>query len=234
MAQKILLGTILFLTLMISAAAEPSVVQQALRDVGSGSVAEMKDRIFSTPIVILGAENRRQAVSSLPASIRENRITDGKLLSRVERVAKPILEMHHRAERIELFLYRDRFPRAALWMGCVLLLSNPLVSGLDDEELAGIVAHELAHAYFMDELLAAQKTTNDPAMRVVELKCDAVAMLTLKLLGGDPAAHLRGLQKVRALLKGEGLPKLDFKSHPSITERALFSAQLLRMLNRST
>ncbi len=117
-----------------------------------------------------------------------------------------------------------------LWMGCLLLLSDTLVTALNDAELAGIVGHELSHAYFMDERRAAEKTQDDRLMRVIELKCDAAAMLTLELLGADPRSHLKGIEKIRLLLKGEGLPKLDYKSHPTITERAQLSDRFRKLL----
>ena len=48
---------------------------------------------------------------------------------------------------------------------------------LYDGELAGIFAHELGHSYFEDEMGAASRAKDTRAMRVVELKCDAVAIV---------------------------------------------------------
>ncbi len=231
MSQNLLCGTVLSLFMTTSsAAAATDVVDLALKGIGTGSVAEMKSRIFSLPITVLGSEHRLRAIAALPDSVREHRITEGKLWQKVERVTKPVIELHNRTEKVEVFLYRGRFPRGALWMGCLLLLSDTLVTALNDAELAGIVGHELSHAYFMDERRAAEKTQDDRLMRVIELKCDAAAMLTLKLLGADPRAHLKGIEKIRLLLKGEGLPKLDYKSHPTITERAQLSDRFRKLL----
>lgn len=231
MSRKLLCGTVLSLFMTTSAAAAAAdIVDLALEGIGTGSVAEMKSRIFALPITVLGSAHRLRAIAALPDSVREHRITEGRLWRRVERVTKPVIELHNRTEKVEVFLYRGRFPRGALSMGCLLLLSDTLVTALDDAELAGIVGHELSHAYFMDEIRAAEKTKDDRLMRVIELKCDAAAMLTLKLLSADPRSHLKGIEKIRLLLKGEGLPKLDYKSHPTITERAQLSDRFRKLL----
>jgi len=104
--------------------------------------------------------------------------------------------------------------------------------------LTGIVAHELAHLYFMDEMAAAQKTNDERRMKVIELKCDAVAMLSLKLLGGDPAYHIRGVKRVVNLLhsnKSSSVPYIaqssyELKTHPSVVERAVFAQRFVKLL----
>src|SRR5207237_2560655 len=128
-----------------------------------------------------------------PRSIRESRTSGGKLLRRVESIIRPVLKLHGRSDKIELFLYQDHFPSAMVWLGCVLVISDALADHLSDDELVGIVAHEMGHAYFMIETIKARKHGDGEAMRIVELKCDAVAMLTLKLLGRDAADYLRAL-----------------------------------------
>jgi hypothetical protein len=57
-------------------------------------------------------------------------------------------------------------------------------------------------------------------MRVVELKCDAVALLSLKLLGRDPSLYLRGLQRIWTITRRKGLSSSIFRSHPEPVERA--------------
>ena len=123
-------------------------------------------------------------------------------------------------------------------MGCVLILSDSLVALLNDGELTGIVAHELAHSYFMDEMVAAKKTEDARRMKVVELKCDAVAMLSLKLLGSDPTYYIRGVKRIVNLMHKDdfaGVPYIaqsqsELRTHPSVVERAVFSQRFVKLL----
>jgi len=230
-----------FLSIILTACAAPAqdVVDVALREVGTGSVAEMKGRILSLPITVRGPESRTKDLAALPESIRRNRITEGKLLRRVERVIKPLVVLHDRTRDLELLLYRGDTLRGMLWRGSVLVLSDSLAGALGDEELAGIVAHELGHSYFMGEIVAAQKARDYRALRVVELKCDAVAMLSLRLSSVDPGRHLKGVEKVMSLNNREQLfPDVrhevragdEQQTHPTFVERARFARSFIRML----
>jgi len=108
------------LTLFHTSAAAQILVDVALEGVGTGSTAELRGRIFNTPLTVLGPEFRTRAMGELPESIRRNRIAEGKLLRRVERVIKPLLVLHDRTKDLELFLYHGDTLRGMLWRGCVL------------------------------------------------------------------------------------------------------------------
>lgn len=232
MTCKLALMAFLSLALASSTIAAPDVVDLALQSIGGGSVTELKRRIFNLAFSVCSAEDQRQAIASLPLSIRDGRISEGKLLRRVKSVIAPVLELHGRSDKIELFLYHDYFPRASVWLGCVLLISDALADPLHDDELAGIVAHEVGHAYFMIDTIKARKNGDRQAMRIIELKCDAVAMLTLRLLSHDPAGHLRGLHKVTNLTKSSGYKRsIDFRYYPSIAERAQFAQRFIKLLS---
>jgi len=229
MSRKLALITLLSLLLTRTATAVPGVVDLALQAIGGGSVTEMKSCIFSFPFSVYKGEDYLRAIASLPPSTRDTRITRGRLLRRVERVIRPVLELHHHTDEIELFLFQDHFPSAMVWLGCVLVISDALADHLSDDELAGIVAHEMGHAYFMIETIKARKHGDGEAMRIVELKCDAVAMLTLKLLGRDAADYLRALLRITDITKLDGYASLDFL-HPSIRERTDFAQRFIKLL----
>ena len=224
--------------------AATDIVKRALGTVAAPSAEEMRSRLFNTSVVVYDEEHRRQAIATLPRSIRDRRITEGKLLRRVERVARPVLELHRQEKFVELFIYHEDLLnplRAELRGGCVLLFSDSLAAALDDEELTGIIAHELGHTYFMHETLAARRAGDEQGLKVIELKCDAVAMLTLRLLGRDPASHLRGLWKITNIgnnlhiwnLNAEPLlRKSDPRTHPNIVERGQFYERFINLLAR--
>jgi hypothetical protein len=229
MPRKLALITVLSLLVNHSTTKAPDIVYLALQSIGAGSVTEMKSRILGLPYSVCGAEDHRQAITSLPQSIRESRVSGGLLLRRVESIIRPVLKLHGRSDDIELFLYQDKFPQAMVRLGCVLVISDVLAARLHDDELAGIVAHEMGHAYFMIETINARNRGDRQATRIVELKCDAVAMLSLKLLGHDPADHLRGLRRADDLTRTNGYNTLD-KDHPSIEERTRFAQIFIKLL----
>ena len=99
-------------------------VEQALAAIGSGSAAELKSRIFTDHITFFDAEYRAQAIKALPTALRDQRITQGKLLRRVETVFQQALQLHGRGGKVELFLFHHDLPTVQLWRGSVLMISN--------------------------------------------------------------------------------------------------------------
>jgi predicted Zn-dependent protease len=99
-----------------------------------------------------------------------------------------------------------------------------------DDELAGVLAHELSHSYFEDEMAEGLRAQNAFAMRVIELKCDGVAILSLKLLGRNPDGYARGLRRLQLITKRKGLSDVVFQSHPTLVERMKFSQRFIESL----
>ena len=204
----------------------------ALAAAGTGSAADMKARLFTVNIPVLTAEFRAKALAELPHEVRVRRIDRGNLFHRAELILRQVSELQDRSGMtgVELFLYNDSVPAGYLWRGCIMVLSDDLSDSLSDAELTGIVAHELGHSFFMDDAVAAKRGKNSSALRVVELKCDAVAIVSLKLLGHDPTSFLRALQKIQLLLTRKKLSPRDPNSHPWLSERALFSQRLIQRM----
>lgn len=214
--------------------AEQNEIEQALTDIGSGSAADLKSRLFTNRLTVLDAAFRARAINALPAALRDQRLTQGNSLRRAEMNLQRVLALHKRPESsaVEIFLLRDETAQALLWRGCVLVLSAGLVNALSDAELSGIIAHELGHSYFMDEMAVAQQAHDSRTMKTIELKCDAVAILSLKLLGHDPALYLIGLRKQHAITYRKGSSSGGiFQTHPEYGERALFFQRLIKSLS---
>jgi hypothetical protein len=206
-------------------------IDLALAAIGGGSADEMKGRLFIRRITVFNDESRTRSVAALPASLRDRRITRGKLLRRVELILRQVLQLHGRSGELELFLFENDLPTLTLWRGCVLLIPKGLADLLSDVELTGVLAHELGHAYFADEMAIAGRANDTRALRVVELKCDAIALLSLKLLDHDPAFYLRGLYRIEALRKRKGQSSGIFQSHPELVERSQFSQRFIKSLS---
>lgn len=234
MRNPLLRTWIILLSLSLATLAHASDdIERALTAIGTGAAVELKSRLITDRITVFNDEARAQAIAALPAAVRDRRVTQGKLLRRVEPVLAQVLQLHERtrtSQQPTLFLFEHEFPTAQLWRGCVLLVSTGLAEPLYDGELAGIFAHELSHSYFEDEMAAAQQRRDVQAMRVVELKCDGVAILSVKLLGYNPALYLKGLQRIQTLNKQKGLSSGLFQSHPELMARAQFSERLIKSL----
>ncbi len=233
MIKRSVFTLILSLGIAVTVAAEspaPDIIDVALEDIGAGRAEDVRSRILNTPLTVLGSEFRTGALEALPGQVRRHKVTEGNLLRRVQRVVGPVLRLHGREGDIEVVLFRDRIPQAMLWRGCVLLLSDGLAEPLPDAELAGIVAHEVSHPYFMDEMAGAQRAKDEIRMRVVELKCDAAAVLTVKLLGLDPSSYLRGLKRMKEITRRMSLSGGQQQTHPQMHERAQFLERFARQL----
>jgi Peptidase family M48 len=228
---SVTLLSLCLVSIVSAKSADNDELEQALAAIGSGSAEELKSRLFIHSITVFNAEYRAQAVTALPAAVRDQRITQGTLLRRVEAVFQQVLQLHGRSGRVELFLFQGDVPSAMLWRGCVLVLSDGLADPLYDGELAAVIAHELGHSYFEDEMVTASRSGDVGAMRVVELKCDGVAILSLKLLNYDPALYLRGLQRIQAIIKRKSLSSGIFQSHPELIARAQFSQRFIKSLD---
>lgn len=200
--RQLVIITLFSLSLSNNIQAQPvdkNEIEQALAAIGSGSAEELKGRLFTHSVTFLNEEFRAAAIKVLPAALRDQRLTQGKLWRRVEPVFQQVLQLHGRSGKVEMFLFQHDQPLVQLWRGCVLIISASLAETLYDGELAGLLAHELGHAYFEDEMAAAQRSQDTRTMRLIELQCDGVAILSLKLLGHNPALYLKGLQRIQVL-----------------------------------
>lgn len=68
-------------------------------------------------------------------------------------------------------------------------------------------------------------------MRAVELKCDAVAMITLRVLGKDPGQLIKGLQRITVMTKCKSNQSSNYWTHPQIAEREVFAHRFIQLLD---
>lgn len=215
-------------------AADTAEIEVALVAIGNGSAEEIKTRLCTDRLMTFNEEAHAEAIAALPDALRRQRLTDGKLLRRVEPILQRAMQTQGRtraSQQPELFLFTHELPTAQTWRGAVLLVSSSLVEALYDGELAGVLAHELSHAYFEDEMAVAQREHDTRAMRIVELKCDGVAIVSVQLLGYNPTSYLSGLQRLQQMTKRLGRSSSVLPSHPDLVVRAQFSARLLKALS---
>jgi hypothetical protein len=80
-------------------------------------------------------------------------------------------------------------------------------------------------------MAAAQRNQDARALRIIELKCDAVALLSLKLLGCNPALYLPGLKRIQELNRRQSRSSGIFQSHPELVARAQFAQRFIKALD---
>src|SRR5262245_25231956 len=128
-------------------------------------------------------------------------------------------------------LWSDQ-PKACLVDRSVIIITNRLMISATDEEIRGIVAHELAHEYVWDERILAKEAKNVKLMRELELFCDAVAAFTLKELGDDPASYGRILMRLMMIGSKTGsVTKSETDTHPSLDARKKLNKFLCQRLD---
>ncbi|MCA1604953.1 MAG: hypothetical protein LC775_05640 [Acidobacteria bacterium] len=70
------------------------------------------------------------------------------------------------------------------------------------------------------------------AMKIVELKCDAIAVLSLKLLGFDSGNYISGLRRREKLANAVGLSSRFSATHPEVRVRNHFLARWMKQLSQ--
>ena len=77
----------------------------------------------------------------------------------------------------------------------ILLISRPALRLLSAAELQAVVAHEVGHEYFWTEFEHLRDGRDGRARQELELRCDAIAVLTLlRTSPRSSAAHVGGSQ----------------------------------------
>ncbi len=123
-------------------------------------------------------------------------------------------------------------PKAYLVDCAVLFITTRLMVSANDEEIRGVVAHELAHEYVWDERLKAKQAKDGPLLRECEIFCDAVAAVTLKEIGDDPASYARILERLTYIgIKSGNITRAESDTHPSLDARKKLNRFLCQWLD---
>ncbi len=109
----------------------------------------------------------------------------------------------------------------------VVMISRPALSLLATAELQALVAHEAGHEFFWDEYHHARAQRDTTGLQEVELKCDAIASLTLMRLQFDPFALTRGVQAMIRYNDDVMGRALDERWYPSLRDRKRFVREVV-------
>jgi hypothetical protein len=194
----------------------------------AAGVVERFDSVRPPPV---SPAEREGALAMLPA---EGEVHDLDAAQRSKlAAARGILELHRREAVYVLKVIDVPQATVALHARAVVLVSEPALDLLDPEELQALVAHEVGHEYLWSEYLAARRDGDRLLLRTLELRCDGLAIVTLRRAGTDPARLTSALEKILRYNRDRFGAALNEKDYPAIGERRRFARRLLDWLERS-
>lgn len=141
----------------------------------------------------------------------------------------PVLEYLERDTGIEVKILRLRLAWAGFLGGAAVLVSEEAIDLLTAEELQAVVAHELAHEYFSDEYEAARHGMRHDTVKEIELRCDAISIITLSRLGLDPGSLLSAVSKLTKFNERRGFPN-NPNLVPSVEQRTSFGQAVVDLI----
>jgi hypothetical protein len=144
-------------------------------------------------------------------------------------VLRPVLEYLERDTGIEVKILRLRLAWAGFLGGAAVLISEEAIDLLTAEELQAVVAHELAHEYFSGDYEAARASNQYDMVKEIELRCDAVSIITMEGLRLDSGALLSGVSKLTKFNERRGFPN-NPNLGPSVEERTNFSHAVVELI----
>jgi hypothetical protein len=172
-------------------------------------------------------EFRTRIIASLP---REGELLPTARERSTMSATDRILAFHDRVGAVELKLIDTFQAGIGLHGRSVILISRRAIKLLSASELQALVAHELGHDYFWEEYEQAAAQNRKHVLREIELRCDAIALLTLRALNLDSNALGSALTKIDRFNAQFGTP-MNIDNYVSTVERTRFHNTLLRIAN---
>jgi Zn-dependent protease with chaperone function len=166
---------------------------------------------------------------------QELTVVTGERVERLKAALQPVLAYHNRVGKMPIYVLRSDQPQAFVALRAVLIITTKLMLICNETELRGIVAHELAHEYCWEERDRAFNENDEGRLREIELFCDAVAAITLKEIGDDPANFALGLERMTIIGATAGnVTRSQTKTHPALDERVRLNKWLCQRLGQAT
>ena len=190
------------------------------------TLASALDNIRPAPV---DAAAKRRAVEQLPTTGEWRPTSDEKTkLTSVRRV----LIYHKREEMFEIKVVDLPQAGIVLHERAIVLITRPVLRLVSTSELQAIVAHEIGHEYFWTEYERSRGHDDDGARRTVELKCDAIAVLTLLELDLDPGLVMSAARKLARFNERFGA-RQEPGQYPTLAEREQFTRAIIGEYDRS-
>jgi hypothetical protein len=139
--------------------------------------------------------------------------------------ATAVLEYHARTGVITFTVIERRDPFVSLHHRCSVVVSKRALAILSAEEFAALVAHEIGHEFGWEEYWAANRQADHERMQELELRCDGIAVLTLRRVGIDPEHLVSAVRKLTPINRQRRTPS----DYVPLEERILFIRAVARL-----
>ena len=152
---------------------------------------------------------------------------------RVERLSKAgavVFRLHKVDRQCETLLLRSELATVFTWKLTFVSLTTKTLDVLSDEELIALIAHEVGHLYFAADLRRARELPDDRLARVTELKCDLVALATLRRLKLKETNLIAAIEKLLAARKAINVAAQP-PSSPFLTDRRRLAREFTARAN---
>jgi hypothetical protein len=200
--RNVLSAVTMFVLLAVSPAAfgreeKPSALGKTSRRVFEefariNSISDAHQYLQTARPPCIPAPVRAELIARLPYEGSVEADSEGRLKLKA---IDSVLEYHGRKGVLEVKVIHVVQAFIGLHARSVLLISERALDLLSAEELRAAVAHEIGHEYFWKEYQAAKMLRDPGKLQEVELRCDAIAVLTLLQLSHDPADLLAGVSR---------------------------------------
>ncbi len=154
----------------------------------------------------------QEVLNDIPKLVNKNRIEDKSLEFKVRKILLPILSFYNRENIYQIIIFKYRIPFVSLDTGTLLFISTGfLIEAESVDTLLGAVAHEIGHEYFTQYSIytkhlfrLVKSNGNEQALekkfinvlKILELQCDAFAVITLAHLKFNPFSFIEDLEKM--------------------------------------
>jgi hypothetical protein len=153
------------------------------------SIDEFLDRMRPAPIDL---SRRAGVIAAMPPGAIP---PDAQSLAKMS-LGDEVLAYHRRRGLIAFTIVKVAPAFIGLHGRSLILVSANILPLLTKEEFAALVAHEVGHEYVWAEYRDAEERHDHARIRELELRCDGIAVLTLRRLGIDVQRLVRALQVV--------------------------------------
>jgi hypothetical protein len=178
----------------------------------------------------ISAQHKERALRMLPL--------EGELVPTTDEATKlgtlqRVLIYHKREGVFEVKVVDVPEAAVVLYSRSIVLVSRPALRLLSALELQTVVAHEIGHEYFWDQQLHVRDGRPSNARRELELRCDAIAILTLLKLDLDPTLVVSSALKLTRFNERLGM-RFDAELYPTVPEREQFTRAILNLVRSRT